>query len=156
MLMAESEERLHGNIWKLYGSVKLNTMKIKSNGCLFQTRYYRGERQFCNFCENMTITQCCAQTARNGFVSDLVLWKHVLFIFIKEALWKYCTESTLSTVVVNTQPFCSSLDFVWDNLGKPVPKEKFTHSHLSWSLLQPFYVPLDFVQSYPGEPVPDR
>jgi len=29
------------------------------------------------------------------------------------------------------QPFYSSLDFVRDNLGEPVPEEKFTHSHPS-------------------------
>ena len=33
----------------------------------------------------------------------------------------------------STQPFYSSLDFVWDNLGEPVPEETFTHSHLSWA-----------------------
>jgi len=31
----------------------------------------------------------------------------------------------------HTQPFYSSLDSVWDNLGEPVAKETFTHSHLS-------------------------
>jgi len=28
----------------------------------------------------------------------------------------------------HTQPFYGSLDFVWDNLGEPVPEEIFTHS----------------------------
>ena len=32
-----------------------------------------------------------------------------------------------------TQPFYGCPDYVWDNLGKPVPEETFTHSHLSWS-----------------------
>jgi len=32
-----------------------------------------------------------------------------------------------------TQPFYSSMDFVRDNPGEPVPEETFTHSHLSWS-----------------------
>ena len=27
----------------------------------------------------------------------------------------------------HTQPFYGSLDFVWDNLGEPVPEETFTH-----------------------------
>ena len=33
----------------------------------------------------------------------------------------------------HAQSFYSSLDFVQDNLGKQVPEETFTHSHLSWS-----------------------
>jgi len=45
----------------------------------------------------------------------------------------------------HTQPFYSSLDFVWDNPGGPVPKEAFTHLHLSWSsiilyMLSPSYM----------------
>jgi len=31
----------------------------------------------------------------------------------------------------HAQPFYGSLDFVRDNPGEPVPKETFTHSHLS-------------------------
>jgi len=31
------------------------------------------------------------------------------------------------------QPFYSSLDFVQNNPGEPVPEETFTHSHPSWS-----------------------
>jgi len=38
----------------------------------------------------------------------------------------------------HTQPFNGSLDFVRDNLGEPVPKETFTHSHLSWSSIVPY------------------
>jgi len=38
----------------------------------------------------------------------------------------------------HTQPFYSSMDFVWDNPGELVPEEEtFTHSHLSWSLIVP-------------------
>ena len=33
----------------------------------------------------------------------------------------------------HTQLFYSSLDFVLDNPGEPVPVETFTHSHPSWS-----------------------
>jgi len=40
-----------------------------------------------------------------------------------------------------TQPFYSSLDFVWDNPGEPVPEETFTHSHLSWSSVIPYLLP---------------
>jgi len=39
-------------------------------------------------------------------------------------LWRYCTTNVL------LQPFYSSLDFVHRNLGKLLPKETFTHSHL--------------------------
>jgi len=39
------------------------------------------------------------------------------------------------------QPFYSSLDFVRDNLGQPVPEETFTHSHLSWSSAIPYLLP---------------
>jgi len=41
----------------------------------------------------------------------------------------------------HTQPFYGSLDFVWDNLGEPVPEETFTHSHLSWSSIIPYLLP---------------
>jgi len=33
----------------------------------------------------------------------------------------------------HTQPFYSSMDFIRDNPGEPVPKETFTHSHPLWS-----------------------
>jgi len=36
-------------------------------------------------------------------------------------------------IITHTQPFYSSLDFVWDNPGEQVPKETFTNSHLSLS-----------------------
>ena len=42
----------------------------------------------------------------------------------------------------HTQPFCSSLNFDWDNPGEPVPEETFTHSHLSWSSVIPYVLPL--------------
>jgi len=38
----------------------------------------------------------------------------------------------------HTQLFYSSMDIVWDNPGEPVPKETFTHSHLSWSSILPY------------------
>jgi len=38
----------------------------------------------------------------------------------------------------HTQLFYSSLDFVRDNPGEPVPEETFTHSHLSLSLVIPY------------------
>ena len=49
-----------------------------------------------------------------------------------------CMVEVEETVVqahthTHTQPFYSSMDFVRDNLGEPVPEETFTHSHLSWS-----------------------
>jgi len=35
----------------------------------------------------------------------------------------------------HTQPFYGSLDFVWDNLGEPVPEETFIYLHSSlWYL----------------------
>ena len=40
-----------------------------------------------------------------------------------------------------TQPFYNSLDFVWDNLGEPVPEETFAYSHLSWSSIIPHLLP---------------
>jgi len=39
------------------------------------------------------------------------------------------------------QPFYSFLDLVWDNLGKPVPKETFTNLHLSWSSIISYLLP---------------
>jgi len=36
------------------------------------------------------------------------------------------------------QPFYSSMNFVRDNPGEPVPEETFTHSHLSWSQIVPY------------------
>jgi len=38
----------------------------------------------------------------------------------------------------HTQPLYSSMDFVRDNPGEPVPEETFTHSHLSWSSVVPY------------------
>ena len=49
-----------------------------------------------------------------------------------------CTHHTR----MHIQPFHSSLDFVRHNPGEPVPKETFTHSHLSWSTIIPYLVPL--------------
>jgi len=50
-----------------------------------------------------------------------------------------CNYSLLSNHThTHTQPFYSSLDFVWDNPGKPVPEETFTHSHFSWSSVIPY------------------
>ena len=37
-----------------------------------------------------------------------------------------------------TQPFYSSLNFVWNKPGEPVPAETFTHSLLLWSLFVPY------------------
>jgi len=39
------------------------------------------------------------------------------------------------------QPFYGSQDFVWQNLGEPVPEETFTHSHLSWSSIIAYLLP---------------
>jgi len=36
------------------------------------------------------------------------------------------------------QLFYSSMDFVRDNPGEPVPEETFTHSHLLWSSIIPY------------------
>jgi len=45
-----------------------------------------------------------------------------------------CTHAcTHAHTHARTQPFYSSMDFVRDNLGEPVPEETFTYSHLSWS-----------------------
>jgi len=38
----------------------------------------------------------------------------------------------------HTQAFYGSLDFVWDNLGEPVPEETFTHLYLLWSSIIPY------------------
>jgi len=38
----------------------------------------------------------------------------------------------------HTQPFYSSLKFVWDNPGEPVPEETFTHWHLFMVISHPF------------------
>jgi len=43
----------------------------------------------------------------------------------------------MPTQHTHTQPFYSSLDFVRDNPGEPVPEETFAHSHLSWSSIVP-------------------
>jgi len=39
----------------------------------------------------------------------------------------------ITHIHTHIQPFYSSLDFVWNNPGEPVPEETFTHSHPSWS-----------------------
>jgi len=41
----------------------------------------------------------------------------------------------------HTQPFYGSLDFVRDNLGKPVPEETFSHSHLPCSSIITYLLP---------------
>ena len=38
----------------------------------------------------------------------------------------------------HTHTFYTSLDFVWDNPGEPVPEETFTHLHLLWSSVVPY------------------
>ena len=48
---------------------------------------------------------------------------------------------TGQTWTTHIQPFYSSLDFVQDNPGEPVPEETFTHSHLSWSSVIPYLHP---------------
>jgi len=65
------------------------------------------------------------------------------------AMFKNSNSSTvihlwdLITVIylLQLQPFYGSLDLVWDNMGEPVPKELFTHSHLSWSSIIPYLLP---------------
>jgi len=47
-----------------------------------------------------------------------------------------------SLAYIHTHCFYDSLDFVWDNLGEPVPEESFTHSHLLWSSVIPYLLPL--------------
>ena len=46
---------------------------------------------------------------------------------------KLCHLNLACLLTTNTQPFYSSLDSVWDNLGEPVAEKTFTHLHLSWS-----------------------
>jgi len=43
-------------------------------------------------------------------------------------LWPGNREGLLWKEKKQQQPFCGSLDFVWDNPSKPVPEEKFTHA----------------------------
>jgi len=47
----------------------------------------------------------------------------------------------LTQVLLLLQTFYGSLDFVWNNPGKSVPEETFTHSHLSWSSIIPYLLP---------------
>ena len=54
------------------------------------------------------------------------------------------SESETWPVLQLLQPFYSSLDFVRDNLGEPVPEETFIHSHLSWPTIIPYLVPPSF------------
>jgi len=44
----------------------------------------------------------------------------------------------------HTHTLSSSLDFVRDNPGEPVPEETLTHSHLSWSSIIPYLLSLSF------------
>jgi len=55
----------------------------------------------------------------------------------------FCNNKNNINVISNkhTQPFNSSLDFVRDKPGEPVPEETFTHSHLSWSSIIPYLLP---------------
>jgi len=43
--------------------------------------------------------------------------------------------------LLQLQLFYSSLDFVRDNPGEPVPEETFTNSHLPWSTIVPYLLP---------------
>ena len=78
-------------------------------------------------CNNKLISQHLIQNDLND--SDCVTY-HVFHLECKLLL---------------LQPFYSSQDFVRDNLGKPVPEETFTHSHLSWSSIIPYLLPPSFM-----------
>jgi len=41
------------------------------------------------------------------------------------------TRAKYYLLLLLLQPFYSSLDFVWDYPGEPVPEETFTHSHVT-------------------------
>jgi len=53
------------------------------------------------------------------------------------ALYKLTIDIDIDTHT-HTHTFYGSLGFVWDNSGKLVPEETFTHSHLSWSSIIPY------------------
>jgi len=54
--------------------------------------------------------------------------------------WKISPLLRLSIFNTHTQLFYTSMDFVRDNPGEPVPEETFTHSHLSWCSIVPYLV----------------
>ena len=75
------------------------------------------------------------RTARNR------MWSLISIIFLGFDHVIEQIKVTFSDNVTHTQPFYSSLDFVRDNPGEPVPEETFTHSHLSWSSVIPYLLP---------------
>jgi len=62
-----------------------------------------------------------------SLVSCWFTWREAL------QMWRDHTVCHIYEMLLLLQPFYSSLYFIWDNLGEPVPEEPFTHSYLSWS-----------------------
>jgi len=60
-------------------------------------------------------------------------------------LWSHnsikCMLLSQLTQYYTIQPAYRSLDFIWDNAGKSVPEETFTHLHLSWLPIIPYLLP---------------
>jgi len=57
-------------------------------------------------------------------------------------------DSNTGTEHTYAKPFYDSLDFVRDNIGKPVLEETFTHSHLLWSSVIPYLLPSSIMIHY--------
>jgi len=88
------------------------------------------------------------------YLNGIQSWKQIEaycvnnWSMLRDATWKWnSTEakpqpfnqmSNNIHTYTHTQPFYGPMDFVWDNLGEPVPEETFTHSHLSWSSIIPY------------------
>jgi len=90
----------------------------------------------------------CLHATHPSSHSHLCLLKcHLIFLYrcIGSVLWQcWCQESSLHIVSdiplglpffhnTHRQLFYSSMDFLRDNPGEPVPEETFTHSHPLWS-----------------------
>jgi len=63
---------------------------------------------------------------------------HFLLIHAKCTILQLAAALIVIHYNTHTQPFYSSMDFVRDNPGEPVPDETFTPSHLSWPSIVPY------------------
>jgi len=113
---------------------------------LARWRHRTGQTDRQDFCAKRWIGITFPHFSKSS--KTLRLWWNFLRKWISVGFEKKCRipagagfRYSHSRTHTHTQPFYSSLDFVRDNQGEPVPEETFTHSHLSWSSIISYLLP---------------
>jgi len=88
---------------------------------------------------NWTVSSIRAQC---GYNVNSRIFTHYSPTSCTDCFNKYLSNSHQE--LLQLQPLYGFLDFLRDNLGKTVPKETFTHLHLSWSSVIHYLLPPSF------------